>query len=61
MPVITYRHASNGAVLTRCSQPLLGLTYRKCIEDEQLLDLYRVQGHTTQEVCVSYPTLFYLS
>lgn len=35
LPVLTYLH-SNGASITRCSQPLSGFSAR-CLEDEQLL------------------------
>ncbi|KAL1459046.1 hypothetical protein WDU94_011058 [Cyamophila willieti] len=37
LPVLTYLHRSNQAVICRCSQPLSGFSAR-CLEDEQLLN-----------------------
>ncbi|CAG5081003.1 Oidioi.mRNA.OKI2018_I69.PAR.g9763.t2.cds [Oikopleura dioica] len=33
LPVATWIHPTNGAVITRCSQPLVGVTERRCGED----------------------------
>eukprot|EP01133_Synstelium_polycarpum_P018609 gene18609-22269_t len=35
IPALSWRH-SNGATITRCSQPLVGITRTRCYEDEQL-------------------------
>ncbi len=43
-PVVTYRHAANGAVMTRSAQPLVGLVQNASIADRKLLDLYRRLG-----------------
>eukprot|EP00117_Sycon_ciliatum_P046111 scpid21092/ scgid33068/ Myotubularin-related protein 3; FYVE domain-containing dual specificity protein phosphatase 1; Zinc finger FYVE domain-containing protein 10 len=38
-PAVVWRHASNGAVLARCSQPLIGLLgYQRCGEDEKMIE-----------------------
>lgn len=47
LPVVTYRHAGTEAVLTRSAQPLVGLAQKTSAEDTMLLDLYRLQGHST--------------
>jgi len=36
LPVLAWRHPSNGGSLTRCGQPRVGLSRARCIEDEQL-------------------------
>ncbi len=57
LPAITYRHVATGAVLTRSSQPFVGLIQKKCSEDEQLLHLYRCKGRVIQ----GYICLYYLA
>lgn len=37
IPVLSWRHPENGATLTRCSQPRVGLSRTRCKEDEKLL------------------------
>lgn len=37
LPVLTYWHRANTAVICRCAQPLTGFSAR-CLEDEQLMD-----------------------
>ena len=44
LPVITFRCAETGAVLTRSSQPMVGITQKSCPVDEALLNLYRMKG-----------------
>lgn len=40
VPAVTYRHAQNGATISRCSQPLVGLVKRdRCQEDEAYVKL----------------------
>lgn len=36
-PVGVWRHGKSGAILARCSQPLVGLTNARCFEDEKLV------------------------
>ena len=43
LPVVTYRHAPNGAVLLRSAQPLVGLTQKSCAEDEFLMECFRLR------------------
>ena len=50
VPAVTYRHG-NGALLVRCSQPGVGLGGKACVEDEKLLNLYRLQGRSAAEGC----------
>ncbi|KJH44689.1 hypothetical protein DICVIV_09296 [Dictyocaulus viviparus] len=38
LPVLTYFHKVNGAVICRCAQPLTGFSAR-CVEDEKLMEL----------------------
>jgi phosphatidylinositol-3-phosphatase len=33
LPVATWIHPTNGAAITRCSQPLVGVTERRCGDD----------------------------
>ena len=44
IPVIAFRCAKTGAVLTRSSQPMVGLAQKTSSFDELLLDLYRTKG-----------------
>ncbi|KAM9973493.1 hypothetical protein ACTFIW_010587 [Dictyostelium discoideum] len=37
IPVLSWKHPSNGTTITRCSQPLVGLTGSRCIDDELLI------------------------
>jgi hypothetical protein len=39
VPVVTWRHASNSALLLRSAQPLVGVTRARCREDEMLLEV----------------------
>lgn len=41
LPVVTWRHSANGAVLSRSSQPRMGVTNNRCEADRQLLRCYR--------------------
>jgi hypothetical protein len=36
IPAITYRHLPNGALLSRCAQPSVGLTFTRSNEDEAI-------------------------
>ena len=46
LPVITFRCVETGAVMTRSSQPMVGITQKHCPTDEFLLNLYRMKGQT---------------
>jgi len=37
LPALSWRHPETKASLTRCSQPKVGMTGARCVEDEQLL------------------------
>nr|CCA16809.1 myotubularinlike protein putative [Albugo laibachii Nc14] len=45
IPAVTYRH-SNGTVIARCSQPLMGLRRRRCVSDESYMEtlLHQTNG-----------------
>ena len=44
LPVAVFRHPTNGAVLCRCSQPMVGLKKNVNAEDVRLLEAYRLRG-----------------
>jgi len=44
LPSLTYRHAATGALLSRSSQPMVGVGGHRCLADEKLLNLYRLRG-----------------
>eukprot|EP01038_Epipyxis_sp_PR26KG_P006334 gene6334-8721_t len=45
IPAITYLHKKTGAVMTRSSQPMVGLTQKNSAEDAMLLNQFRTKGH----------------
>ena len=45
IPVLTYYHSSNGASITRSSQPMPGLSGRTCTNDEKLLECIRTANN----------------
>jgi len=45
IPTLTYFH-HNGATITRSSQPMVGITKKRCPEDEELLDMVRACNYT---------------
>jgi len=47
MPVLSWRHA-NGASMTRCSQPLVGILWARSLADEKLLESIRQLNPSTQ-------------
>ena len=51
LPVVTYRHASNGAVLLRSAQPLVGLVQKSSAEDEFLMECFRLRDHKIDDSC----------
>lgn len=42
IPVCIWLHSKNGAALLRSSQPMVGMTRSRCVQDEQLLDQIRL-------------------
>ena len=45
IPVVTWYNKRTGGVLVRASQPQIGLTSKRCEEDEYLCNLYRMKGN----------------
>lgn len=41
IPAIVYQHPITRAVMARCSQPLSGVTGKRCVEDERNIELIR--------------------
>lgn len=39
VPVVTWRHPGNSALLLRSAQPLVGVTRSRCREDEMILEI----------------------
>jgi len=62
LPVVTYLHKETGAVLTRSSQPLVGLTFKNCTVDVTLLNFYRNKGMVgiSKEYDQNLPAKFYI-
>ena len=54
IPVLTYYHEPNTATITRCSQPLAGITGSTCIADEQLLESIRKANHQNPSILQIY-------
>ena len=48
-PTAVWRSQDTGAILLRCSQPLVGMTGKRSELDEQLLDIYRCQGKSIDD------------
>lgn len=44
VPAVTYRHKSNGAIIARCSQPLVGLRRKRCPADEACVAALQREG-----------------
>ena len=53
IPVVTYLNRRTKSVLVRCAQPLPGVTNRKCPEDIEMLNAYRVKGNTPKGAVAS--------
>jgi myotubularin-related protein 1/2 len=49
IPTLTYYH-HNGATITRSSQPMVGITKKRCLEDEELLEAIRACNFTNSSV-----------
>lgn len=48
LPVLTWHHPYNGASLTRCSQPLVGLSRSRSKADEELVEIIRKTSNSNQ-------------
>lgn len=59
LPTVSFREPTTGAVLTRSSQPLAGVSKKRCTADEKLCNLYRTKGRElTDEESKSDGTIF---
>lgn len=56
-PVITFRCARTGAVLTRSAQPMVGVTQKTSPADQKLLNLYRTKGEPDSESEQEFPSV----
>ena len=52
IPALCWIHPSTGAPMLRCSQPAVGLTGKRCQEDEQLFEAIRVSVNNPDKVYV---------
>jgi myotubularin-related protein 1/2 len=50
LPSVTWRHPKTDAVIARCSQPMTGLTQKRCEADEKLLREIRRANPTNSRV-----------
>uniref|UniRef100_A0A8C5E9X6 Myotubularin n=1 Tax=Gouania willdenowi TaxID=441366 RepID=A0A8C5E9X6_GOUWI len=48
IPVLSWIHRENQAVIVRCSQPLVGMSGKRNRDDERYLDVIREMNHTTK-------------
>jgi len=60
MPAVSWRSKKNGAVLCRCSQPMVGVKKDRCASDEKLLNLYRVRGDIHNPAELEEPSTLYI-
>jgi hypothetical protein len=60
LPVLTFRNQRNGAVLTRSSQPMVGILAHRSLADKLLLNLYRVRGNIHDPSEIENPSDFYI-
>lgn len=44
LPILSYRHASNGCPLVRSAQPMTGWQFRRSVQDEKLVEAIRLQA-----------------
>ena len=56
LPVVDFRCATNGAVMCRSAQPLVGLSRKNSEADVQLLNLYRIRGDMNDPYEVELPS-----
>ncbi|KAJ4487715.1 protein-tyrosine phosphatase-like protein [Lentinula aciculospora] len=57
IPVLSYLHWSNYATITRSSQPMVGITQNRSIQDEKLIETI-FQSHFTPEFRVSNAVVY---
>jgi hypothetical protein len=56
LPVVTYRHLANGAVLLRSAQPMVGLTLKSSSDDELIMECYRLRNRSLDSKYVAFRT-----
>ncbi len=49
LPILAYVHPSKKAVLVRSGQPLIGLSRKRSIQDEHLIDSFRTLNHQSPD------------
>ncbi|XP_061091008.1 myotubularin isoform X1 [Conger conger] len=52
IPVLSWIHPDNQAVITRCSQPLVGMSGKRNKDDERYLDIIRETNGTTSKLTI---------
>ncbi|KAG9341637.1 hypothetical protein JZ751_018700, partial [Albula glossodonta] len=52
IPVLSWIHPDNLAVITRCSQPLVGMSGKRNKDDERYLDIIRETNGTTSKLTI---------
>uniref|UniRef100_A0A3B5L6J5 Uncharacterized protein n=1 Tax=Xiphophorus couchianus TaxID=32473 RepID=A0A3B5L6J5_9TELE len=52
IPVLSWIHRENQAVIVRCSQPLVGMSGKRNKDDERYLDLIREANDTTKKLTI---------
>ncbi|XP_054914641.1 myotubularin isoform X1 [Poeciliopsis prolifica] len=52
IPVLSWIHRENQAVIVRCSQPLVGMSGKRNKDDERYLDLIREGNDTTKKLTI---------
>ncbi|KAJ8405817.1 hypothetical protein AAFF_G00312540 [Aldrovandia affinis] len=52
IPVLSWIHPENQAVITRCSQPLVGMSGKRNRDDERYLDMIREANGTTSKLTI---------
>ncbi|KAG9338928.1 hypothetical protein JZ751_024318 [Albula glossodonta] len=52
IPVLSWIHPENKAVITRCSQPLVGMSGKRNRDDERYLDIIREANGTTSKLTI---------
>ncbi|XP_043561048.1 myotubularin isoform X4 [Chiloscyllium plagiosum] len=52
LPVLSWIHPDNQAVIVRCSQPLVGMSGKRSKDDERYLDIIRESNGQTQKLTI---------
>ncbi|EUC61660.1 protein phosphatase [Rhizoctonia solani AG-3 Rhs1AP] len=55
IPSLSYLHWGNFATITRCSQPMIGLTNNRSVQDEKLIEAIFQSHHSAHSVYASPP------